>query len=209
MCQITFQQTTDKLLETNAFICCYRCEELINDTELCIEEIAKQSTKGSRMLEPIKAAKQEWLANKENESKINFKREEIYEETRQVSELEERFSFKSQEKFKKEIGLFPDDVGLDQIRVLNRKGKEIVGIAIDNLNEHKDLLVRISTQSALVHRKPVFRPNCYSFKAQLDDFFIRKKGKRAQCLGFKNGNEYKAKFKTCQAFREDGWRRVA
>ena len=78
--------------------------------------------------------------------------------------------------------MFPDDVGLDQIRFLNNKGEEIVGIAIDLLHNDNDLVVRIVMQTALVHRKPVFQPNSFFFKAQLDDFFTRKCVKRAQCL---------------------------
>ena len=37
--------------------------------------------------------------------------------------------------------MFPGDAGLDQIRGLNRKGEEIVGIAIDDLHDDKDLVV--------------------------------------------------------------------
>ena len=80
MCQTLFRQSTKKLPGTKDFICCYHCEQFINDNELCIEEIAKQSTETFRKL--IKEAKQEWRANKENAANIYFKRGEIYEETR-------------------------------------------------------------------------------------------------------------------------------
>lgn len=181
---------------------CSTCNDFVAEVlGIDARALANMRKRQQKKFEAVKGHRDEWAASKENIDSIAFPQEEIFEETTQISELDETFKFMSRQRFHQKHHCFPEQAKVSQIKVLNHKQEEITGVAIE-LDEPEDPILHLRTQKVLVHRRPIMKSEQHLFRAQGALKFESLASSKAANLGQKCGNKYVAKIKHASTYSE-------
>lgn len=174
------------------FPVCDTCESFTQDCMLDLNAVALAKKKQPKRFDQLTGYLAEWK-NAKGGAAADFIAGSVYEEVVQSSMLDESHKFMSRERFKAVHGLWPDEVKLTQVRCLNRKNEEVVGVVVST---GQDATLTLRTERRLIQMLPVLPTTHHIFKDQASMVFEAKVEERAQVLGQKTGNKYKAIFFT-------------
>ena len=191
----------DGLGGTAEFFLCEGCDNFVAESGYEVKELQSMKSKKGKQFETVKAEQEEWQTNMNEPEAISYPREEVYEEVRQVSELVEQFHFVSREKFRGLHGCYPDEARVNQVRALNRKNEEVVGVAV--LIDDNDPVLKVSTARAIVHRRPVLEASRHLYSTQAGQVYNNKAAQAATTLGQRWGNKYQPKLKAVDTYTHE------
>jgi hypothetical protein len=191
---------TDHVIVLKDFVMCTSCNEFVMAVQMPLEEYLSKRKKAPKAFEALQDQRKEYELNKGDISKRDFQPEEVFVDSIYTSELEEPpCTFLSRDKFKAMRGFYPEDVGMNVIKVLNKNGEEQAGvcIAIDLIAEPT---LTQKTLRVVVHRRHELRPELHFYKDQGGALASRLANASSQFFGQSNGGRYAPKMKAAKCY---------